>query len=121
MEGKLVVYNQAHLSTDQASPGSPPEAPSTESTLEQPKSYMEIAGKQLLTSPASTGLEDSLAKLTTCSSETSKGQEVSGNCKETRGQLATDTPRVIPGLVQEPPKEMPAEKKKRKRKAAKAA
>jgi len=35
--GKLVVYDQAHLSTDQAS--STPEAPSVPNIIEQPKSY----------------------------------------------------------------------------------
>jgi hypothetical protein len=35
--GKLVVYDQAHLSTDRAS--STPEAPSVPNIIEQPKSY----------------------------------------------------------------------------------
>jgi len=35
--------------------------------------------------------------------------------------LAAGTPRAIPGLVLDPPKETPGEKRKRKRKAAKAA
>jgi hypothetical protein len=66
-------------------------------------------------------LEESLAKLITSSSEISQGQEVSGNRKETGYRLAAGTPRLIPGLVLDPPKETPAEKWKRKRKAAKAA
>ena len=41
VKGKLVVYDQAHLSTDQASSGSPPETISA-LNIEQPKSYAEI-------------------------------------------------------------------------------
>jgi hypothetical protein len=69
VDGKLVVYEQAHLSTAQPSPYPPPEAlPSSE----QPISYAEVAGKELVTKPASTGLEEKLAKLSTSSSETSQ-------------------------------------------------
>jgi hypothetical protein len=46
---------------------------------------------------------------------------VSGKCEGTGSQLAAGTPRMIPGLVLEPPKATPAEKGKRKRLAAKAA
>jgi hypothetical protein len=46
---------------------------------------------------------------------------VSGNREGTRSQLAAGTPWVIPGLVLEPPKETPGEKRKRKWQAAKAA
>jgi hypothetical protein len=46
---------------------------------------------------------------------------VSGNRKETGSKLATGMPRVIPGLVLDLPKAIPAEKQKRKRFAAKAA
>jgi len=69
----------------------------------------------------STGLEDSLAKLTTDSREISQGQEVSGNGEETGVQLVAGTQRVIPGLILDAPNETPAEKQKRKRKAVKAA
>ncbi len=62
-----------------------------------------------------------MAKLTTSSSKISRGQAVSKTREETGGQLAAGTPRAIPGLVLDPPKEMPAEKRKRKRHAAKAA
>ena len=120
VNGKLVVYDQAHLSTDQATSGSPPETTSVPN-LEQPKSYAEITGQELSTGPTSTGLEESLAKLTTSSSEISQGQAVSETRKETGGQLAAGTSRLIPGLVLDPPKETPAEKRKRKRLAAKAA
>ncbi len=41
------------------------------------------------------------------------------SCRSTK--LATGTPRVIPGLALDPPKATPAEKRKRKRLAAKAA
>ena len=51
----------------------------------------------------------------------SQGQAVSETRKETGGQLAAGTSRLIPGLVLDPPKETPAEKRKRKRLAAKAA
>ena len=68
VNGKLVVYDQVHLNTDQASSGSPPETTSVPN-LEQPKSYAEITGRELSTGPTSTGLEESLAKLTTSSSE----------------------------------------------------
>jgi len=51
----------------------------------------------------------------------SRGQAVSKTRVETGGQLAAGTPRAIPGLVLDLPKEMPAEKRKRKRHAAKAA
>ena len=118
VNGKLVVYDQAHLSTDPASSGSPPEKTSAPTNIEQPKSYAEITGQELSTS---TGLEESLAKLTTSSSEKSKGQAVSETRKEIGGQLAAGTSRLIPGLVLDPPKETPAEKRKRKRLAAKAA
>ncbi len=118
VNGKLVVYDQAHLSTDQASSGSPPEAPFVNNN-EQP-SYAEVTVKELSPGPTSTGLEESLAKLTS-SSEISQGQVVSRNRKETGGQLAAGTPRLIPGLTLDPPKETPAEKRKQKRIAAKAA
>ncbi len=62
-----------------------------------------------------------MAKLTTSSSKTSRGQAVSKTREETGGQLAAGTPKAIPGLVLDPPKETPAEKRKRKRNAAKAA
>ncbi len=62
-----------------------------------------------------------MAKLTTSSSEASQGQAVSETRKEIGGQLAAGTPRLIPGLVLDPPKETPAEKWKQKRHAAKAA
>jgi hypothetical protein len=121
INGRLVVYNQAHLSTDQASSGSPADVPPAPTMIEQPKSYAEITGQELSTESTSTGLEESLAKLTTSSSEISQGQAVSETRKEIGGQLAAGTPRQIPGLVLDPPKETPAEKRKRKRLAAKAA
>jgi hypothetical protein len=121
VNGKLVVYEQAHLSTVQASSDSPSEATSALTIFEQPKSYAEITGQELSTESTSTGLEESLAKLTTSSSEISQGQAVSKTRKETGVQLAAGTPRVIPGLVLDPPKETLAEKKKRKRYTAKAA
>jgi len=62
VNGRLVVYDQAHLSTDQASSGTPPEAPSAITTIEQPKLYAEITGQELSTESTSTGLEESLAK-----------------------------------------------------------
>jgi hypothetical protein len=116
-----VCYDQAHLGTDQASSGSPPEKTSAPNITEQPKSYAEITGQELSTGSTSTGLEESLAKLTTSSSEISQGQAVSETRKEIGGQWAAGTPRLIPGLVLNPPKETPAEKRKRKRLAAKAA
>jgi hypothetical protein len=121
VNGKLVVYNQVHLNTDQVSSGSPPEKTSAPTIIEQPRSYAEITGQELSTGPTSTGLEDSLAKLTTSSSEISRGQAISETRKEIGGQLAAGTPRLIPGLVLDLPKETPAEKRKRKRLAAKAA
>ena len=120
VNGKLVVYDQVHLSTDQATSGSPPETTSV-LNIEQPKSYAEIIGQELSTRPTSTGLEDSLAKLTTSSNEISQGLAVSETRKEIGGQVAAGTPRLIPGLVLDLPKETPAEKRKRKRLAAKAA
>jgi hypothetical protein len=42
VKGKLVVYDQAHLSTDQVSSGSPPEKTSAPTNIEQPKLYAEI-------------------------------------------------------------------------------
>ncbi len=120
VDGKLVVYDQAHLSTDQPSSSPPPVAPTSSVEVQQPISYAEITGKELSIRPASTGLEEKLAKLSTASSETSQGQGGSGNRKETGGKLATGTPRAIPGLVLDPPKATPAEKRKRKRLAAKA-
>jgi hypothetical protein len=62
VNGRLVVYDQAHLSTDQASSGSPPEALSAINPIEQPKSYAEITGQELSTESTSTGLEEDLAK-----------------------------------------------------------
>jgi len=121
LDGRLVVYDQAHLSTDQASFGSQPEAPSGTINIKRAKSYAEVTANELTTVPASTGLDDSLAKLTTNSSETSQGHAVSRNREETGRQLAAGTQRVIPRLVLKPPKETPAEKRKQKRKAAKAA
>jgi hypothetical protein len=121
VNGRFVVYDQAHLSFNQASSGSPPEALSALTPIEQPKTYAEITGSELSTVPASTGLEDSLAKLTTDSSETSQGQAVSKTSKETGGQLAAGAQRAIPRLVLDLPKEKPVEKRKWKRQAAKAA
>jgi len=121
VNGRLVVYDLAHLSTSRASSGSPPEITSAHTITEQPKSYVEITGQELSAESTSTGLEDSLAKLTTSSSEISQGQEVSKIRKEIGGQLAAGTPRLIPGFVLDPPKETPAEKRKQKRLAAKAA
>jgi hypothetical protein len=119
VDGKLVVYNQAHLSTGQPSSSPPPEV--LTSSIEQPISYAEITGKELATRPASTGLEEKLAKLSTTSSETSLGRGASGTPLGSGGKLATGTPRAIPGLVLDPPKATPAEKQNRKRLAAKAA
>jgi hypothetical protein len=121
VDGKLVVYDQAHLSAGQPSPNSPPVAPTSSIEAQQPISYAEITGKELSTRPASTGLEEKLAKLSTASSETSQGQRRVWKLKGDRGKLATGTPRAIPGLVLDPPKATPAEKRKRKRLAAKAA
>ncbi len=59
--------------------------------------------------------------MTTSSSEISQGQAVSKTRKETGGPLAAGTPKAIPGLVLDLPKETPAEKRKQKRHAAKAA
>ena len=117
VDGKLVVYEPAHLSTAQPSPNPPPEVLIAS---EQPISYAEVVGKESVTKPASTGLEDKLAKLSTSSNETSQSRGASGPTG-TRGKLATGTPRVIPGLALDPPKATPAEKRKRKRLAAKAA
>jgi len=119
---KLVVYDQADLSTDQASSNPPPEAPLTsKSTNEQQKSYTDIAGDELIASTASTGLEESLAKLSTSSGEISQGHVVIRNLKETGGQLAAGFLGAEPGPVQASPQETPAEKRKRRRKAAKVA
>ncbi len=74
----------------------------------------------MATKPASTGLEEKLAKLSISSSETSQSRGASGPLGP-RGKLATGTPKVIPGLALDPPKATPAEKWKRKRLAAKAA
>ena len=52
VDGKLVVYEQAHLSTVQPSPNPPPEVLTTS---EQPISYAEVVGKESVTKPASTG------------------------------------------------------------------
>ncbi len=117
VDGKLVVYEQAHLSTVQPSPSPPPEAPKTS---EQPISYAEVTGKESAIRPVSTGLEEKLAKLSTSSGETSQGRGASGS-SGSRGKLATGTPKAIPGLVLDPPKATPAEKRKRKRLAARAA
>ncbi len=118
VEGRLVIYDQAHLSTDQPSSSPPPEA--LTSSIEQPISYAEVTGKELSIRPASTGLEEKLAKLSTSSSEASQGRGASGP-SGSGGKLATGMPRVIQGLVLDPPKATPAEKRKRKRIAAKAA
>jgi len=91
------------LNTDQASSGPPPEVTSTPIITEQPKSYAEITGQELSTESTSTGLEESLAKLTTSSSDISQGQAVSAIRKETGGQLAAGTPRLIPVLVLDQP------------------
>jgi hypothetical protein len=61
VNGKLIVYKQAHLSTVQASSDSPSEALSAPTIIEQPKSYEEITGQELSTESTSTGLEESLA------------------------------------------------------------
>ncbi len=119
VDGKLVVYDQAHLSTDQPSSSPPPVAHT--SSIELPISYAEIIGKELVTRPASTSLEEKLAKLSTASSETSQSRGASGTPSGSGGKLATGTPRAIPGLVLDPPKATPAEKRKRKRLAALAA
>ena len=74
VDGKLVVYEQAHLSTAQPSPNPPPEVLTAS---EQPISYAEVVGKESVTKPASTGLEDKLAKLSTSSSETSQSRGAS--------------------------------------------
>jgi hypothetical protein len=104
VNGRLVVYDQAHLSSDQASSGSPPEAPSALTSIEQPKTYMQITGSELSTVPTSTGLDDSLAKLATDSSETSQGQAISETYKETGDQLAAGAQkgnsRTRPGSAQ---------------------
>jgi hypothetical protein len=55
VDGRLVVYDQAHLSTGQPSSNPPPEG--LTSSTDQPISYAEIAGKELATGSASTGLE----------------------------------------------------------------
>jgi hypothetical protein len=119
VEGKLVVYDQAPLSTDQ--PSSSPRTEVLTSSIEQPISYAEINGKELVTRPASTGLEVKLAKLSITSSETSQSRGASGKQMGSESKLATGTPRAISGLVLGPPKATPAEKRKRKRLAAKAA
>ncbi len=119
VDGRLVVYDQAHLST--AKPSSSPPPVVHTSSIEQPISYAVITGKELVTRPASTGFEEKLAKLSTVSSETSQGQGASGTPLGFGGKLATGMPRAIPGLVLDPPKATPAEKRKRKRLAAKAA
>ena len=57
VNGKLVVYDQVHLNTAQATSGSPPETTSVPN-IEQPKSYAEITGQELSAGPTSTGLEE---------------------------------------------------------------
>jgi hypothetical protein len=70
IDGRLVVYDQAHLGADQTS--SSPLAELLPTPTKQPISYKEITGKELPAGPASTGLEEKLAKLSTSSSETSQ-------------------------------------------------
>jgi hypothetical protein len=76
VDGRLVVYDQAHLSTDPAFSSPPLEVLLT--STEQPTTYAEIAVKELPARPASTGLEEELAKLSTSCSEASQGQVATG-------------------------------------------
>jgi hypothetical protein len=84
-------------------------------TSEQP-SYAEVASIKKTILPASTGLEDDLAKLSTNTVETAENPEVNNIREDQRETVAG------PGKGDRPdPKQVAKEKRKRKRQAAKAA
>jgi len=121
VDGRLIECGQTQLSSVQATSSTASGVPDKTLHIKQPRMYAEIARKELPTKPASTGLEKSLAKLSTSSSETAQGHEVAKNRKETGGQLAAGTNGVEAVIVQASHKEMPAETRKQKRKAENAA
>ncbi len=121
VDGRLIECGQTQLISVQATSSTPSEVPDKTLHIEQPRMYAEIARKELTTKPAPTGLEESLAKLSTSSSKTAQGHAVAKNRKETGGQLAAGTNGVEAVIVQASHKEMLAEKRKQKRKAEKAA
>jgi hypothetical protein len=84
-------------------------------TSEQP-SYAEVVSIEKTILPASTGLEDDLAKLSTNTVETAENPEVNNVCEDQREAVSG------PGKDDRPdPKKATKEKRKRKRQAAKAA
>jgi hypothetical protein len=84
-------------------------------TSEQP-SYAEVVSIEKTILPASTGLEDDLAKLSTNTVETAENPEVDNVCEDQLEAVAG------PGKGNRPdPKQAAKEKRKRKRQAAKAA
>ena len=88
---------------------------STVVTREQP-SYAEVASIERTILPASTGLEDDLAKLSTNTVETAENPEVDNIREDQREAVAG------PGKGDRPdPKQVAKDKRKRKRQAAKAA
>jgi hypothetical protein len=68
--GRLIECGQTQLSSVQATSSTASGVPDKTLHIEQPRMYAEIARKELPTKPASTGLGESLAKLSTSSSET---------------------------------------------------
>ncbi len=77
---------------------------------------MEVVSIEKTTLPASTGLEEELAKLSTNTVETAENPEVINICEDQREAVAR------PGKGDRPdPKKAAKEKRKRKRQAAKAA
>jgi hypothetical protein len=115
VNGRFVECELTHLGSVRARSSLPSTPLSTVPIFEQP-SYAEVASIEKTTLPASTGLEEELAKLSPKTVETAEKPEVVNICEDQREAVAG------PGKGNRPdPKKAAKEKRKRKRQAAKAA
>jgi hypothetical protein len=113
--GRFIECELTHSGSVRACSSVPSTPLSTVVTSEQP-SYAEVVSIEKTILPASTGLEDDLAKLSTNTVETAENPEVDNVCEDQREAVAG------PGKGDRPdPKKAAKEKRKRKRQAAKAA
>jgi hypothetical protein len=115
VNGRFVECELTHSGSVRARSSVPSTPLSTVPIFEQP-SYVEVVSIEKTTLPASTGLEEELAKLLTNTVETAENPEVVKACEDPREAVAVPGKEGRPDL-----KKAAKEKRKQKRQAAKAA